>query len=93
MKNKNVPIRKCFLTRERLFKNELLRIVKNKNGEIFFDIFGKMEGRGLYFKKNMEIVNKVVKNDILSKKLKCTVSKNIYEQIINYMNGSNYDEK
>ncbi len=85
--DKTIPIRKCFMTGQRLPKSELLRIVKNKKGEIFFDASGKMEGRGIYVIKSLKIIDKVVKNDILSKKLKVKVPFEVYEQLLNQKDG------
>ena len=45
MKNKKIPMRSCVVSREKLPKQELIRIVKNKDNEIFVDITGKQNGR------------------------------------------------
>ena len=46
---KRLPQRTCLGCNEKKDKKDLIRIVKNKNGEIYIDITGKMEGRGTYF--------------------------------------------
>ena len=48
MKKRKIPTRKCILTNEMFAKKDLLRIVKNKEGEISVDPTGKKAGRGAY---------------------------------------------
>lgn len=48
MKQKKVPMRMCIACRESKAKGELVRIVKNKQGEVFLDKTGKANGRGAY---------------------------------------------
>ncbi|MEG1743831.1 MAG: YlxR family protein [Clostridia bacterium] len=43
-----MPSRKCIGCNQMKEKNLLLRIVKNKDGDIFFDSTGKANGRGAY---------------------------------------------
>ena len=45
---KKIPLRKCVVTQERLPKKELLRIVKNNEGNVFVDLSSKANGRGAY---------------------------------------------
>ena len=49
---KNIPLRMCAVCRQSKEKKELLRIVKNKDGEIFIDPTGKANGRGAYICKD-----------------------------------------
>ena len=51
MKNKKIPMRSCVVTKEKLPKGELLRIVKTPEGNILADVSGKLNGRGAYIKK------------------------------------------
>ena len=46
---KKIPLRKCVATQEQLPKKEIIRIVRNKEGQVFIDPTGKMNGRGAYF--------------------------------------------
>ena len=68
MKRKT-PLRKCILTNEMHPKKELLRIVVNKEHEIFVDPTGKKNGRGSYVVKNLEKVNKARDKAVLESKL------------------------
>ena len=53
---KKVPLRKCVVTGEQLPKKELIRVVRNKEGEVFIDPTGKMNGRGAYLKLSHEVI-------------------------------------
>ena len=64
---KKIPLRKCVVTQERLPKKDLLRIVKNNEGEVFVDLSSKANGRGAYIKKDLEVVEKAIKTKIDTK--------------------------
>ena len=81
MKNKKIPMRSCVVTREKLPKGELLRIVKTTDGSIIADISGKINGRGAYIKKDIEVLDKAIKSKILERQLETTISLDIYEEI------------
>ena len=83
LKNKKIPMRSCVVTREKLPKGELLRIVKTTDGSIVADISGKINGRGAYIKKDIEVLDKAIKSKILERQLETTISLDIYEEIRN----------
>ena len=62
---KKVPMRKCVVTGEILEKKQLIRVVRNKEGEVFIDPTGKMNGRGAYLKKDLDVIKKCQKNKTL----------------------------
>lgn len=78
---KKIPLRKCVVTQERLPKKELLRIVKNNEGEVFADLSSKANGRGAYIKKDLEVLEKAIKNKSLERALECTIPANVYDRI------------
>lgn len=82
---KKIPLRTCVITKELLPKKDLLRIVKNKENEVAIDLTGKLNGRGAYIKKDMEVLEKAIKTKILEKKLETTIPDEIYEEIINIL--------
>ena len=53
-KTRKIPLRKSVVSGEVIDKRDLLRIVKNKEGEIFIDPTGKQNGRGAYIKLDNE---------------------------------------
>ena len=50
MKVKKVPLRSCIVTKERLEKRDLIRVVKTKEQEVLVDLTAKVNGRGAYLK-------------------------------------------
>ena len=81
MKTKKVPLRSCVITKEQLPKQELLRIVRTPYGEVQVDETGKLNGRGAYIKKDIEVLEKAKKTGLLAKRLECTISDEVYEEI------------
>lgn len=79
--NKTKPQRTCIACREMKDKTLLIRVVKNKDGEIFVDKTGKANGRGAYVCKNKECFAKLKKSKGLSRTFKCQISDEIYEKI------------
>lgn len=82
---KKIPLRACVITKELLPKKDLLRIVKNKENEVAIDLTGKLNGRGAYIKKDIEVLEKAIKTKILDKKLETTIPDEIYEEIRNIL--------
>ena len=64
-------------------KNELLRIVKNKENIIKVDEKGKEPGRGAYICLNMECFEKAKKTKKLEKALDIKINDEIYDEIEN----------
>ena len=81
MKERKVPLRTCVVTKEKLEKKDLLRVVKNNEGEVFVDETGKANGRGAYIKKDIETLEKAIKSKALDRHLETTISDEVYEEI------------
>lgn len=81
MKVRKIPVRTCIVTGEKFPKSELLRIVKTPNGEIVVDITGKINGRGAYIKKELQVLEKAQKSKILERKLESSISDDVYDKI------------
>lgn len=84
MKQRKIPMRKCILSNEMKPKQEMVRVVKNKEGEIFADATGKQNGRGAYVSMDLEIVNKAREKKKLEQYFEAdTESLNpVYDEII-----------
>ena len=78
---KKIPLRRCTVTKEQLPKKELLRIVRDKDGNVTIDITGKANGRGAYIKKDLEVLKIAKDKKILDKALEVKIEDNIYEEI------------
>ena len=81
-KIKKVPQRKCIACQERDSKKGLIRIVKNKDGQIFLDPTGKANGRGAYICKDSECLKKAIKTKALNRAFKVEVSDEVYEKLL-----------
>ena len=81
MKVKKIPLRTCVVTKENLDKRLLLRIVRNKEGQVFVDETGKMNGRGAYLKKDLDVLEKAIKSKALEKKLEVKINDEVYDEI------------
>lgn len=81
MKIKKIPLRTCVVTKESLPKKELLRIVRTPEGTVEVDESGKLNGRGAYIKKDLEVLEKAKKTKILENRLECKIEENVYENI------------
>lgn len=79
MKVKKIPMRMCTGCMEMKPKKELIRVVKNKEGEISLDLVGKKPGRGAYVCKSTDCLEKAFKTKRLSRNLETTISQEIYD--------------
>ena len=78
---KNKPQRTCMGCNEKKEKQQLIRVVKNKQNEIKIDKTGKMEGRGAYICNNVACLDRVKKSKRLEKVLNMKISDEIYENL------------
>ena len=81
MKTKKIPLRSCVVSKEKLPKQELIRVVKNKENEVFIDLTGKANGKGAYIKKVLAILEKAIKSKALEKHLETKIENSIYEEL------------
>lgn len=79
---KKIPMRMCVVTREKYPKKELLRVVKF-NDEIKVDTTGKMNGKGCYLKKDIEVVEKARKTKMLNRVFEMEIEDSLYDEILN----------
>ena len=79
---KKIPLRTCVVTKEKLPKRELIRVVRTPDGEVVIDETGKLNGRGTYLKLDKDVILKAQKTKILDKNLEVDVKDNIYDELI-----------
>lgn len=82
-KIKKVPMRKCIGCGNSKPKKELIRIVKNKDNEIFLDKTGKKNGRGAYICFNEECLEKAVKSKALNRAFEMEIKEETYNDLFN----------
>ena len=78
---KKIPLRTCMGCNEKKPKKELVRIVKNKDGEIFIDRIGKADGRGAYICDSIECLEKVIKSKRLERVLEIQIPEEVYNKL------------
>ena len=78
---KKIPQRTCMGCNEKKDKNQLIRIVKNKDNEIHVDRTRKMQGRGAYICDDIKCLEKVIKSKRLERVLDINISDEIYESL------------
>lgn len=78
---KKKPQRTCMGCNEKKEKQELIRIVKNKQNEIKIDKTGKMEGRGAYICNEVTCLERLQKTKRLEKIFDMKISEEIYENL------------
>ena len=82
MNNKRrIVLRTCVVTKEQFEKKDLLRVVKSKDGQVFVDETGKLNGRGAYIKQDLEVLELAKKNKALDRALDTTISEEVYNKI------------
>ena len=79
---KKIPLRTCMGCNEKKPKKELIRIVKNKDGQIFLDPTGKANGRGAYICNDAECLKKAIKSKALNRAFKIEVPNEVYENLL-----------
>ena len=82
MNNRKVPLRKCVVTKEQLPKQQLVRIVKNKERGVLVDTKGKINGRGAYLKLEEKVILKAKKSNALGRHLETEIPDSIYEELL-----------
>ena len=79
---KKMPERTCVITKEKTLKKDLLRVVRDKDGNVSVDVTGKANGRGAYLKKDKEVINKAKTTKALERILEVTIPDSIYEEML-----------
>ncbi len=80
-KKRKIPQRKCIVTNELKPKKEMIRIVRNKEGEVFIDPTGKQNGRGAYISIDKEVFEEAEKNNVLEKVFKVKIDPSLYAEL------------
>ena len=62
-------------------KRELVRVVKNKEGEISLDLTGKKAGRGAYVCPQLSCLQKTRKSRGFERALSCKIPEEVYDQM------------
>lgn len=78
---KKIPMRSCIITKEKLPKQELIRVVRTPEGNVIVDLTGKANGRGAYLKKDLEVFEKAQKSKVLNRHLEVEVEDSVFDEL------------
>lgn len=81
------PLRMCVACRQMKEKRELIKVVKNKNGEYQLDEKCCKEGRGAYVCKNVKCLDVCLKKKCFNRAFKSNVQNEIYEKVKDKIDG------
>lgn len=81
MKAKKIPLRMCLGCQEMKPKKELIRVVKDSQGEVKVDLTGKAQGRGAYICRNIDCLDKSIKTKRFEKNFQMRISEDIYNKL------------
>lgn len=74
-------MRTCIICRSKIEKKNLLRIVCNKEGDIFYDPTGKANGRGAYICSDPKCVDTFLSKNVLERVFKRPVDAEIADTV------------
>ena len=72
-------MRRCVGCNEHKPKAELLRVVRDPEGDISLDFRGKKSGRGAYICRDVKCLRKARKSHRIDKDLECTIPDEVYD--------------
>ncbi len=87
MKQKKIPLRMCLGCKEMKPKRELIRVVRNNEGEISIDLIGKKPGRGAYVCRKTSCLDQAIKAKRLEKAFETTIGAEVYDNLRNQLEG------
>ena len=79
--NKKVPMRQCIGCGCMKSKKEMMRVLKDAEGNISLDMTGKKNGRGAYLCISEECLTKAKKNRGLERSFKMSIQEEVYESL------------
>lgn len=78
---RKIPMRMCIGCGEMKPKKELVRVVKDKDGNVSMDLTGKKAGRGAYLCPNPECLEKAQKSRRLERAFSQQISEELYQNL------------
>ena len=85
---KKIPQRQCMGCRERKAKRELIRVVREPDGNVSLDFSGKLNGRGAYICPVPECLKKARKARSLERSLEVEIPETVYDRLEREREGS-----
>lgn len=79
--DKKVPMRQCIGCGCMKSKKEMMRVLKDTEGNILLDVTGKKNGRGAYLCMTEECLKKARKNKGLERSFKMNIQAEVYDRL------------
>ncbi len=76
---KKIPMRQCLGCKELKPKKELIRVVKNSDGEVSLDLTGKKPGKGAYVCRDVECFKKARKQKSFERSLATQIPAEVFD--------------
>ena len=74
----------CAVCRNKSSKQDLIRVVRTNDGQVYIDNTYKLNGRGMYICKNDQCLAKAIKTRALNRAFKAEIDNKIYEELSQY---------
>ena len=87
VKKKKTPERQCLGCGERRPKLQLIRVVRDPEGNVSLDFTGKKSGRGAYICKNVACLKQARRKRSLSRSLECEIPDAVYDALEAELHG------
>ncbi|WP_283678688.1 YlxR family protein [Lentilactobacillus sp. Marseille-Q4993] len=85
MKKRKIPMRKDIVTGEMAPKKELVRIVKDSDGNVTIDETGKKSGRGAYISINVDNARQAKEKHVFEKAFSVSIDDSFYDELISFV--------
>lgn len=93
VKKRKIPMRMCIGCREMKPKKELIRVVRDPEGNIDLDLKGKAPGRGAYVCPLHACIDKADRTKLLEKTFGQKISAEVYARLKGQLNeGDSYNK-
>ena len=80
-KPKKIPERQCLGCNEHKPKREMLRVVRDPEGQVSLDFTGKKSGRGAYVCWDVKCLRKARKSRRIERSLECTIPEEVWDEM------------
>lgn len=81
------PIRRCTGCGEHFPKQELIRVLRQKDGTLLLDLTGRQSGRGAYVCHSLACFRRARKGRRFEAALDCTIPEPIYDRMEELLKG------
>ncbi len=79
--SKKEILRKCIVTNKIIDVNQLVRIVKDKEDNVFLDKEQHAQGRGAYITDEFKLIMQALERKMLNRAFKTNISKDVYDKL------------